>query len=54
MPVPEGPRIAVMRLFGTSNVMSSRTVCEPNDLVTPRGEMIGPPGAIQGWMASSC
>src|ERR1700722_15761764 len=48
-PVPEGPRMAVIRPLGTSKVMSSRTVWEPKDLVTPRREMIGSPGATQGW-----
>ena len=46
-PVPGGPRIAVILPFGTSKVMSSSTVWEPNDFVTPRREMIGSPGAIQ-------
>ena len=46
-PVPDGPRMAVILPFGTSKVMSSSTVWEPNDLVTPRREMIGSPGAIQ-------
>src|SRR5258708_28102476 len=32
--------------------MSSRTVWEPNDLVPPRSEMIGSPGAIQGCPGS--
>ena len=32
--------IAVMRPLGTSKVMSCRTVCDPNDFVTPRSEMI--------------
>src|ERR1700722_4045175 len=48
-PVPEGPRMAVIRPLGTSKVMSSNTVCEPKDLVTPRREMMGSPGAIHGW-----
>ena len=51
-PVPDGPRIEVIRPLGTSKVMSSSTVCEPNDFVTPRREMIGSPGAIQGATAS--
>ena len=46
LPVPEGPRMAVIRPLGTSKVMSSSTVWEPKDLVTPRSEMIGSPGAI--------
>ena len=38
----------MIRPLGTSKVMSSSTVCEPNDLVThARREMIGSPGAIQ-------
>ena len=36
LPVPDGPMIAVMRPLGTSKLMSLRTVCEPNDFVTPR------------------
>jgi hypothetical protein len=44
--------MAVIRPLGTSNVMSSNTVCEPNDFVTPRREMIGSPGAIQGAAGS--
>ena len=35
LPVPDGPRMAVIRPLGTSKVMSSSTVCDPNDLVTP-------------------
>lgn len=50
-PVPEGPRMAVIRPLGTSNVMSSSTVCDPNDLVTPRNEMMGSPGAIHAWVS---
>ena len=53
-PVPDGPRMAVIRPLGTSKVMSSSTVCEPKDLVTPRSEMIGSPGAIQGATCSVC
>ena len=53
-PVPEGPRMAVIRPLGTSKVMSSSTVCEPKDLVTPRREMIGSPGAIHGWAPCCC
>ena len=40
LPVPDGPRMAVMRPFGTSKLMSSSTVWDPNDFVTPRSEMI--------------
>ena len=54
LPVPDGPRMAVIRPLGTSKVMSSSTVCEPKDLVTPRREMIGSPGAIHGATASCC
>ncbi len=53
-PVPDGPRMAVILPLGTSKVMSSSTVCEPNDLVTPRSEMIGSPGAIQACPVPSC
>ncbi len=53
LPGPDGPRMAVMRPLGTSKVMSSSTVCDPNDLVTPRKEMMGSPGAIHGC-ASVC
>jgi hypothetical protein len=38
--------MAVIRPLGTSNVMSSSTVCDPNDSVTPSNEMMGSPGAI--------
>src|SRR5438874_1366794 len=44
LPVPDGPRMAVMRPFGTSKEMSSSTVCDPKDLVTPRNEMIASSG----------
>src|SRR5438105_9893472 len=40
LPVPDGPRMAVMRPLGTSKVMSERTVCDPKDLVTPFREMM--------------
>jgi hypothetical protein len=53
-PVPDGPRIAVILPFGTSKVMSSRTVWEPKDFVTSRSEMIGSPGAIQPGPVVSC
>src|ERR1700728_4770556 len=53
-PVPDGPRMAVILPFGTSKVMSSSTVWEPNDFVTPRREMIGSPGAIHGCPTSCC
>jgi hypothetical protein len=53
-PVPDGPRMAVILPFGTSKVMSSSTEWEPKDLVTPRSEMIGSPGAIQACPAVSC
>jgi hypothetical protein len=46
LPVPDGPMTAVILPRGTSKVMSFRTVCVPNDLVTPRSEMTassGPP-----------
>ena len=39
-PVPDGPRMAVIRPFGTSKEMSFRTVWDPKDFVTPRSEMI--------------
>ncbi len=42
--------MAVIRPLGTSKVMSSRTVCEPNDLVTPRSEMMGSPGS-DPWLS---
>ena len=48
LPVPEGPRMAVILLFGTSKLTSSSTVWVPKDLVTPRREMIGPPGLDAG------
>ena len=34
LPVPEGPSISVIRPFGMSQLMSSRTVCGPKDLVS--------------------
>ncbi len=48
LPVPDGPRMAVIFPLGTSKVMSSSTVLVPNRLVTPRTEMMGSPGAIHG------
>src|SRR5580658_7712124 len=38
LPVPDGPRMAVIAPLGTSNVMPSSTVCSPKDLLTPRRE----------------
>src|SRR6266516_4303484 len=39
LPVPEGPSIRVIRPLGMSQVMSSRTVWEPKDFVSPRTEI---------------
>ena len=39
LPVPDGPITAVIWPRGMSKLMSRSTVCEPNDLVTPRSEM---------------
>ena len=50
-PVPEGPRIAVMRPLGTSKVMSFSTVWEPKDFVTPRSEMMAS-GSLSGSPSS--
>ena len=40
LPVPEGPMMALILPFGMSKVMSSSTVCEPKDLVSPLMEMM--------------
>src|SRR5207253_7734022 len=40
LPVPDGPMMALIFPFGRSNVMFSRTVCEPKLFVTPRSEMM--------------
>src|SRR5579875_3930348 len=53
LPVPEGPKMAVVRPFGMSKLTSSSTVWLPKHLVSPRTEMIGSPGATQRTGAAS-
>jgi hypothetical protein len=54
-PVPDGPKMDVIRPFGTSKVMSSSSVCEPKGLrhaaqrddgVTGRDPMPAPHPAV--------
>src|SRR3546814_4993626 len=54
LPVPEGPITEVICPRGMSKLMSRSTVCDPNDLVTPRSEMTAssgtpPPGGATWW-----
>src|SRR5438876_10011537 len=60
LPVPDGPRMAVILPLGTSKVMSCSTVWEPNDLVRSLIEMIGSvfcrrrSPSVAGDLASLC
>ena len=51
LPVPDGPMMALISPRGTSKLMSSRTVCDPNDFVTPRREIT--PDAVGGSVGGS-